>query len=155
PEAAELDKINFSELELDGRIPAGALDEFKKGVAAIRERSKDNPPEAHFNKAVSLAPDFYEAWYQLGLEHSRQRRTADAIQAFERAVAVHPSAVAPLRLLARAYVDNGQHQKAVDILLKMSAAGPLAAEDRYTLGLAFYKLDRTVAAQQQFEIAIS
>jgi tetratricopeptide (TPR) repeat protein len=155
PEATELDKINFSELEMDGRIPAGALDEFKKGMEAIRDRRKDNPPEAHFNKAISLAPDFYEALYQLGLEHSRQRRTAEAVQAFERAAAVRPSAAAPLRVLGRAYLENGQYQKAVDVLLKMSSTGPLAAEDRYTLGLAFYKLDRTVAAQQQFEMAIS
>jgi len=155
PESAELDKINIPELEMDGKIPAAALDEFKKGVEAIRERSKDNPPEAHFNKAIGFAPDFYEAFYQLGMEHSRQRRTAESIEALERATALRPTAAAALRVLGRAYVENGQFQKAVDILLKMGSAGPLAAEDRYILGLAFYKLDRNVAAQQQFEMAIS
>jgi tetratricopeptide (TPR) repeat protein len=155
PESAELDKINFTELEMDGRISAAALDEFKKGVEAIRERSKDNPPEAHFTKAIGFAPDFYDAHYQLGLEHSRQRRAAEAIPALERAAALRPSSAAPLGVLGRVYVENGQYQKAVDAVLKSGSIGTLSAEDRYTLGLAFYKLDRTVAAQQQFELAIS
>lgn len=155
PESAELDKINFAELELDGRIPAAALDEFKKGVEAIRFRSKDNPPEAHFNKAIALAPDFYEGFYQLGLELSRQRRVPDAIRAAERAAALKPSIAAPLSLLGRLYVEGGQFQKGVDTLLKIGSLGALSAEDRYNLGLAFYKLERNEAAQQQFELAIS
>jgi len=153
-EMAELDKT-VRELELDATIPASALVEFKKGVEAIRYRSKDNPPEVHFKKAVQLAPDFYEAHYQIGLESARQRRTPQAIPALERAVSLKPAAPMPLSLLGRLYVEAGRFQDGIATLLKIASLRPLSADDRYFLGLAFYNSNRMDAAQQQLELAIS
>jgi hypothetical protein len=151
----DADGIDMAALELDASLPAAALDEFKRGVDALRNRSKDNPPDAHFRKAVELAPDFYEGNFQLGLELARQRKGPAAIQAMERAALLKPTSAAPLSVLGRLYVEAGQFQNGVNTLLKIGPLGSLSADDRYYLGLAFYRLDNTAAAQQQLELAIS
>ncbi len=152
---ADSGELDFSRLELDAAIPAAALQEFRKGVEAARSKSKDDPPDTHFKKAIQIYPDFYEAHYQLGLEYARQRRGAEALQEVERAVSLKPTAIASLSMLGRLYVEGGQNEKGIATLLRVGTLGTLTADDRYYLGLGFYKIDNTAAAQQQFEQAIA
>lgn len=153
PESAELDRIDLRALEMDPRIPAAAFAEFKKGTEAMRERSSGNPAEAHFKQVTELAPDFYEGWYQFGLEKARQHQGPEAIRAMERALGLRPTARTPLSTLGRLYVEAGDFQKGVDTLVKIGSLGELTADDRYFLGLGFYNLKKPAAAQQQFEMA--
>jgi len=152
-ESAELDKL-VQTLTTDARVSSAALDEFRKGVEALRLRSKDNPPEAHFKKAIELFPDFHEAYYQLGLEMARQKHQAEAIAALEKATAINPKAPLPLSTLGRLYVEAGRFEQGVATLLKIGSIAELSADDRYFLGVALYKLDKTVPAQQNFEMSI-
>jgi hypothetical protein len=154
PGSTDLDKI-IRDLKLDAKVPAAALDEFAKGAEAISRRSKNDSPENHFKEAIAIYPDFYEAYYQLGLEQWRQRQTTDAVQSMSHAVVLRPTLAAPLSALGHFYVDGGEFQKAVDTLLKIGAVGSFTASDRYDLGVAFLKLDNAEAAQQNLELAIS
>jgi len=150
---SEVDRIDLNALELDARIPSAALAEFRKGIDGLREKSKDS--ETYFKKSVELAPDFYEGHVQLGLEQARLKKLNDAIRSFERAVALKPTMKASLSMLGRLYVEGGQFQKGIDTMVKIGPLGPLSADDRYNLGVAFYRLDNVVAAQQQLELAVS
>jgi tetratricopeptide (TPR) repeat protein len=152
-ETAELDKL-VQTLSTDARVNGPALDEFRKGVEALRLRSKDNPPDAHFKKAIELFPDFHEAYYQLGLEAARQKHPAEAIAALEKATTLNPKAPLPLSTLGRLYVESGRFEQGVATLVKIGSIGELSADDRYFMGVALYKLDKTVPAQQQFEMSI-
>ena len=46
--------------------------------------------EGLYRRAISLAPDSYEAYNGLGIALARQGRTRDAAAAFEKAIAIEP-----------------------------------------------------------------
>ena len=155
PDARPAVEIAVNIDEIAERVPREAVDEFKKGVEALRSREKENPADAHFKKAISIAPEFYEAHLQLGLHQKNRRQNTDAIATLERAASLRPVAPRPLTALGQLYVDDGQFQKAIDTFVKAAQLGPLDADDRFHLGNAFYKLDKPAAAEQQFKQALS
>src|SRR5262249_11782574 len=118
---ADLDKLDMTRLAAS--TTPEALDEFSKGVQAVRLAGKqtamvvaangknDDTPEGHFKKAVALDPSFYEATLQLGQEQRRQKHTADAIQTLEHAATMNATDDRPLRALGGLYVDQKQFQK--------------------------------------------
>jgi len=162
----DLDRLNMDEIA-KSTTPA-AFAEFQIGVdlarlGAHREdllvSASGNPadvtPEMHFKKAISIAPDFYEGTFQLGVEQLRTSHTSDALGTLEHAAAMNPSDARPLRVLSDLYLQQKEYQKTVDSLLKVSTLGSLNAADRTHLGMAFENLSNPAAAQQQFATAIS
>jgi tetratricopeptide (TPR) repeat protein len=161
----ELNKLNMTELAA-GTDPA-AFEEFRKGVDLAKLGPKRNDilvpangspadtAEGYFKKTVSMAPDFYEGYFQLGLEQLRQSHMQDAAGTLEHAVTMNAADTRPLRVLGELYLQQKQFQKAVDSLVKVGTLGSLNSDDRYHLGVAFVGLDNAAAAQQQFSTAIS
>lgn len=162
----ELDKLNMAELAKS--TPPAAFAEFQKGVDLAKLGSRrddivvpasgnpaDDTAEMHFKKAVSIAPDFYEGYFQLGVEQLRSSHTADSVTTLEHASAMNPADARPLRVLGELYFQQKQYQKTVDSLVKVGTLGTLNADDRVHLGMAFESLDNPAAAQQQFATAIS
>jgi len=162
---ANLDKLDMTKLAAG--TTAAAFDEFAKGIQDVRLGGKqtaavvtangtnDDTAEAHFKKAVSLDPNFYEALLQLGQEQRRQHHTADAIQTLEQAVAKNPTDDRPLRALGGLYIEQKQFQKASNVLIKAGPLTTLDATDRFNLGIAFENLNDPGAAQQQLQMAIT
>jgi len=104
---------------------------------------------------VSIAPDFYEGNFQLGLEQIRSSHMADAAVTLEHAAAMNSADARPWRVLGEIYLQQKQFQKTVDSLVKVGTMGSLNADDRFHLGVAFDGLDNPSAAQQQFSTSIS
>lgn len=141
--------------ETMAKTPPKAMEEFNKGVDAIRNRNKSNPPDAHFKKAIAAAPEFYEAHMQLGLDQERQNKKDDAIQTYQRAAAIRPAETRPLSALGELYVDQQKFDKAVEVLSKMGDLGKLEARDQYYLGFAQYRLDHLDEAVEHLLAAIN
>jgi Tfp pilus assembly protein PilF len=150
---AETESVNWDELK--GKIPAEAIAELRSGLEALKTRPKLNPAESHFKRATDIAPEFYEAHFQLGLEWRRQQRRADAITEFVRAAAIKPELARPFRILGGLYIEEQQYQKAVDALMKVGQLGTLDSKDRLNLGTAFYKLNNFNAAEEQLLTSIN
>jgi len=76
--------------EYTNRYPKDALREFDKGNKAAR---KDEAGDAirHFEKAVALAPDFYEARNNLGLIHLGKMDFHNAEGQFQNVLRINPS----------------------------------------------------------------
>jgi hypothetical protein len=136
-------------------MPPKAIEEFNKGVDAIRNPAKNNPADAHFKRAIAAAPQFYEAQLQLGLEQQRQNKKDDAIQSFERAAAIKPAESRPLSALGSLYVDTQKYQKAADTLAKLAALAKLSPRNEYDLGTAFYRLERMPEAVEHLLASIN
>ncbi len=141
--------------ETVAKTPAKALEEFNKGVDAIRNRDKKNPADAHFRKAIAAAPGFYEAHVQLGLEQLRQNNKDDAAQSIERAAAIKTSEPRPMSLLGQVYNETQKFDKAVEVLSKLASIGKMSARDEYQLGLAFYRLDKLNESREHLAAAIN
>jgi membrane associated rhomboid family serine protease len=62
---------------------------FQRAIEALREDDLERALEAG-RRAVSVREDFPEAWYNLGVTYLRLGRRQEALEAFERALALDP-----------------------------------------------------------------
>jgi tetratricopeptide (TPR) repeat protein len=139
--------------QLRAKIPGRAVDEYEK---ALKESSKGNQAKAAegLERAVKLAPDFYEAQYSLGIQYIGLEKYDQAETALLRARDLSPKAAAPSMNLGRLYYQRGQSQsdaggseeaaatfkKAADFLEESIRGNPLSSSAHAFLGAALYKM---------------
>ncbi len=131
--------------------PKKALQEYEKG---IEEARKGVPEKAipHLEEAVKVAPDFFDAWNNLGMAYVRKDRFQDGEAAFRHAHEINPKSHQPLMNLAIAYIALSDKHRAEgrevygkyldDAMDNLDAAiklRPQSAMSHYYLGTANYK----------------
>jgi Tfp pilus assembly protein PilF len=156
PNPPELDpSLYVIDAETAKTLPAKAMDEYNKGVAALRNPSRNNPPEDHFKSAIAAAPNFYEAHLQLGMEQRRQNKNPDAIREFELASSLKPSEPRAFRLLGELYWETQKYEDVVLSFTKLAQLGKMLPRDHYYIGSALYRLNRLDPAEEQLLQAIN
>lgn len=134
------------------KIPGKAVDEYEKGLS---ESSKGNASKAveRLERAIKLAPDFYEAQATLGVQYLRLQKFQDAEAALIRARDLSPKSAEPLMNLGTLYYQQGElqsdaghpdeavstFQKAAGVLEESVRRNPLLAAAHSYLGAALYK----------------
>ena len=142
--------VDVSELRTE--YPDKAVAEYEK---ALKDAEKGNPKKAagRLEKAVGLAPDFYQAQNNLGVQYKVLRRYRDAERTFEIARDLNRNAAQPLINLGSMYVEEAQelssggqeeralasYQKAVAPLEEAIALDAFSAPARFFLGTALFK----------------
>ena len=142
--------VDINELRTD--YPEKAVEEYEK---ALKDVEKGNAKKAvdRLEKAVKLAPDFYQAQNNLGVQYKALGRYRDAERTFEIAHDLNRNAAQPLINLGSLYVDEAQkqissgeeeralatYQKAVVSLEEAIVLDAFSASARYFLGTALYK----------------
>jgi arylsulfatase A-like enzyme/Tfp pilus assembly protein PilF len=82
-------------------------------LALVYQRtSRDEEAEAQFKEALQLDPKNFAANLLLGRMYILQQKAADGVRLLQRAAALRPDAIDPHRLLADAYAQLGQDEKA-------------------------------------------
>jgi tetratricopeptide (TPR) repeat protein len=78
------------------RIPQKAQDEYYRGLERL---SKQDPAGSlsHFSKAAATFPDYYEAYYHLGVAEMKLGHQDEAEQAFQKAIDLSGGHYAPLQ----------------------------------------------------------
>jgi Flp pilus assembly protein TadD len=138
--------------QLRAKIPGKAVDEYEK---AIKESAKGNRAKAveGLQKAIKLAPDFYEAQHTLGVQYLALQKFDAAETALLRARELSPKAAEPFTNLgslyyqrAESHVDGGRaeeaaasFQKAAELLEESIRLNPLSPSAHSSLGAALYK----------------
>ena len=67
------------------RIPGKARNAFEKGLARLAKNDADGS-RSQFVRATATFPDYYEAYYHMGVADLRLGREEDAAQAFQKAI---------------------------------------------------------------------
>jgi hypothetical protein len=95
--------------QLRAKIPGKAVDEYEK---AMKEASKGNRAKAvdGLQRAIKLAPDFYEAQHTLGIQYLALQKYDEAENALIRARDLSPKAAEPLTNLGNLYYQKGELQ---------------------------------------------
>jgi len=105
-------------------------------------------------RVVELAPDFYDAWIDLGGQYDAMEEFDDAKAAYEQAAEVDPNgSVAHLNLGALYYQEGERHaasENAIEAmgtfaearvsLVRAIELSPFSAEARFYLGATLYRL---------------
>ena len=94
---------------------------------------------------ISLQPDSFEAWYNLGVSTSQQGRFDESVAAYEKALALDPkNALYPAALnnLGTVHLDRGDKAKAIARWEEAVKASPAQLEARYNLASQYLEQDR-------------
>ena len=97
--------------ELEHRVPRRAAKEYER---ALKATAKGDNGDAipHFQKAISIDPEFSDALNDLGTTYLQLGRIDFAIEQFNQAIRVDPHASKPCSNLAIAYLCQRQYRDA-------------------------------------------
>jgi len=127
-------------------VPRNAQKEFEKGLEEQR-KGDVKKAVARYEKALQLAPNFYEANLQLGLYHLKAGNRIEATRLIEQAVKSNPISLSGRLSLARLYLQTEEFKKVIDTL-KDAPYGIGSPDVHFLIGLAHYKLDELSEAEQ-------
>jgi Flp pilus assembly protein TadD len=153
--------------QLQAQIPDAAVREFQNALEES-EFGDHNRAAEHLERAVELAPDYYDAWINLGGQYDRIGRYEEAKSAYLEASRVNPAGtLAPLNLGALYYQegererdnDNLEDQEtfllAREWLDKAIQLDPASAAARFYLGATLYRMDLYDQAEEMLQGAIT
>jgi tetratricopeptide (TPR) repeat protein len=134
-------------------IPPEALKLFDQGLRASRKSEHGRAAE-HYEKAVGVAPDYAEAWNNLGGEYRRLNRQEEAEMALRRALALDPQSALARLNLGMLYMGRGQVEASRRNLEAAVEADPELAQAHLLLGLIEYQNHELKAAEKRFHRAL-
>jgi len=108
----------------------------------------------HFQKAVTLKPDFAPAWNGLGAALCDLNRPAEAVACHEKALSLHSNSAAAHNGLGVALGKQGKWNEAVEQYQRALDADSRHAPARNNLGAALFRLGRTDEAVAQYQEAL-
>ena len=158
---AGADGSNLVDLrQLAVRLPEEAEEEYARAVEDI-ERGRTDEAVERLERVVEMAPEFYDAWIKLGVQHMDQNRFEAAEAAFERAWEANPSGALALLNLgivryqrAQELRDEGKEAEASlnleqgrEFLGDAIRLNPASAPAHAFLGMTLYHLGAYPAAE--------
>ena len=162
-EPARADGSNLVDLrQLTVRIPDEAREEYSRAVEDV-ERGRTDDAVERLERAVELAPDFYDAWIKLGVQHLGLGQFDDAEVALNAARETNPNgALAPLNLAILRYQraeglrnDGKEAEARLEIeegrvfLEDAILLNPVSAAARSYLGMTLYRLGAYADAEAE------
>lgn len=95
------------------KAPKDAKKAFEKGLAALK-KNKTEDAEKNFQKAVTVYPEYAEAWFQLGALQMDAKDNDAARKSFGQAIADDPKLVTPYVNLAILDAQAGKWKESAD-----------------------------------------
>ena len=132
--------------------PADASAHYALGMAlAALERSREARSE--FDKSTTIAPVQTESYCQLGRLDLDSGDLSSAESNFRRIIERDPRNSCALTGLGRVHFEKKNFSAAADFLQRAIAADSSLREAHYYLGLAYARMGRHEASDQEFQIA--
>jgi tetratricopeptide (TPR) repeat protein len=148
----ERNKYSVSVREL--KIPGKAQHEYQEGLASL---AKKNLPVSlsHFTKAVQAFPDFYEAYYHLGVTETRLGHLDEAMQAFQKTIDLSGGrhAWAEFGIGYLLYL-KGKAEEAVTIIRRGLELDGNSPDGYLVLGMALLRVNRLDEAEKSAQEAL-
>jgi protein O-GlcNAc transferase len=122
-------------LQILGHTPDAAYPQYLRAKVCT-EQNQTQQAAAHLNEAVSLRPDFAEAWSDLGQARKALLDDAGALAAFKRAVDAGPGDAVARYRLGSEYLHQGETRLAIQQLQKALSLNPDDQSSLYILQTA-------------------
>ena len=130
---------NLIDIEaLAAKHPKEAVEEYEKSLDDVR-KGDTNRAIDRLEKAVRLAPDFYQARNNLGIQYQKLRRYEAAESEFREAHALNRNEAQPLVNLGNLWLVQDDFRPAAIVLREAVRLDPTSAAALYYLGSALYK----------------
>jgi tetratricopeptide (TPR) repeat protein len=158
----DIDNFSARLVALDGEsgnaagrelIPPEALKLFDRGLRA-GQNGKHDQAVRHYEKAVEIAPDYAQAWNNLGSEYRLLNRYEKAELALRRALALEPQSALARLNLGMLHMGRGEVEAARRNLEAAVEATSELAQAHLLLGLIAYQARELEAAATRFRRAL-
>ena len=136
------------------KIPWKARSEYEKGVVSLAKKDRTGSL-SHFTKAAQAFPEFYEAYYQMGVVETSLRRLDEAMQAFQKSIDLSGGKYgwAEIGVGYLLYLE-GKSEEAVTIVRRGLEKEESSAEAYFILGMALLRLNRLDEAEKSAREAL-
>ena len=133
--------------KLKQKIHKDAVKAFEKAEEARRKRDIKKF-KSELEKALKIAPDFYEANLRLGLYHQGTGSREEALRLLSRALDVNSASIAARTALAEIHFETADFRKTIDALSEVSKLGTSSADVYFMIGTSHYKLGALDIAEE-------
>jgi tetratricopeptide (TPR) repeat protein len=146
------DRYSVSTREL--KIPGKAQHEFEKGMGSLAKKDLAGGV-SHFAKAVEAFPEYYEAYYHMGVAEVGLKRLDEARQAFQKAIDLSGGkyAWAEFGFGYLLYLE-GKPEEAVNIIRKGLEVDGNSTDGYLIQGMALLRLNRPDEAERSAREAL-
>ena len=139
---------------LDAKVPLDARKEFEKGRAVLLGNGKSEEGIAHLERAISIYPNFLEAYLMLGTAYLDARRLDKAESALRKAIAINPGKPEVNFALGEVYRQQKKYAEAEKVLREGLKLDNRLWQGHYTLGRVYLEMGDHVRAGPQIGLAI-
>ncbi len=143
-----------SSREANAAIPKKARQAYKRSVE-LSKRGKTREAVEELRRAISIYPEYFQAYNDLGVAYMKLDLIEDATRALERSISLDPQALNPRLNLGIANVRRQDFVSAEPSLreaISIDASAPLA---HLYLGITLWKTGRIEEAEDEFARALS
>jgi tetratricopeptide (TPR) repeat protein len=123
-------------------------------AVALQSEQRLDEATAHYQRAISLRPDYAPAYSNLGTALRAKGRAGEAVAAYEQALRLQPDYPDAHYNLANALLDEGRTDAAVQHFQVALRSVPGSAEVHNNLGIALAAKGRRDDAAAEFEAAL-
>jgi Flp pilus assembly protein TadD len=143
----------ISVASLKQQPPKEALSTFDK---AIDEQHKGDfkKATAGLEKALKVAPDFYEANLALGLQYEQDGLHDEATRLLTHALEVNPASMKARAALGKRAYEVEDFQKAADMLGEAVRLGNTSGDVYFMLGISYFRIDEMEQAEASLQRAL-
>jgi tetratricopeptide (TPR) repeat protein len=146
------DRYTISTREL--KIPAKAQREFEKGIGSLA-KSDFAGSVSHFTKATEAFPEYYEAYYHMGVAEVGLRRRDEARQAFQKAIDLSGGRYAWAEFgVGYVLYLQGKPEEAIAVIRKGLEVDGNSTDGYLVLGMAQLRLNRLDEAERSAREAL-
>lgn len=137
-------KVSVHEL----KVPGKARREFEKGLQHLQKKDIAGSLD-HFKEATNAFPDYYEAFYQIGMANLELRRGDEAEHAFQRAIDLSGGGYAEAQFALGALLcDRKAYADAERVLRRAIDLDPNSWKGHLFLGQALFEQNRLAEAEK-------
>lgn len=137
-----------------GGAEAAALRTSFQKAAELQGAGKLDEAEAEYKAILAKQPDVPEVYQNLGQLYIAKKDYANAEAALQKGLELRPDSTDISTLLARAYQESGQPDKAMAIIEKSAAGNPTDAKAQFNRGIFLLNANKNEEAIAAFEAAI-
>jgi len=124
-------------------------------IVALLKQGSALAAEHEALKLVKQLSDNAQGWFLLGVSRHMQRRSAQALEAFDRTLHLAPDHLQALQASAAIFFETGQHQEMLAACEKAAVLAPHDASALANLGTALHRLGRSEQALDYFNHALA
>ena len=136
------------------RIPGKARTAFEKGLERLAKNDADGS-RTQFVRATTAFPDYYEAYYHIGVADLRLGREEDAAQAFQKAIDLSGGHYAWAQFaLGLLLCRRGEYAEAETVIRKGLDVDGSPATGHLFLSVALFRLNRLEDAEKSAREAL-